>query len=281
MTEPEPISERDAIAANRELWDAWTGLHLQPTATYDVDGFVADPAGRPFDSIVRDVVGDVDGCRLLHLQCHFGLDTLRFALLGAQVTGIDFSPEAVAAARVLSERAGIPGTFVESDVRALPADVPEGAFDVVFTSYGTITWLPDLRDWARSITTRLAPGGRFHIIDMHPTLWIFDEEAEGPRFPIRYPYFSREVMRFDMHGSYAAPDADYHAPSYSWQHTFEEIVGSLLAEGLVLESLREYPKVAWKHAPFMVQDAEGFWTLPPDMPEVPLMFSLTARKAAD
>jgi SAM-dependent methyltransferase len=272
-----PDAPIDPIAANREMWDGWTRLHV-PSAYYDVDGFVADPASRPLDVIERDVVGDVSGKRLLHLQCHFGMDTLRLAVAGARVTGVDFSAEGIAEARKLAERLGIDATFVESDVCDLPAEVPAGAFDVVFTSFGAISWLPDLRPWAAMIARSLTPGGTFHVIDMHPTLWMFDEDTAEPPLPLRYSYFSAEVVPFEMHGTYAAPDADFHRVAYSWQHTFEEIVGSLIAEGLVIESLREYPRIAWRHVPYMTQDADGFWRLPAEAGDVPLMFSLTARK---
>lgn len=267
----------ELVESNRRLWNDWTGLHVG-SEHYDVEGFLADPSARPLDSVVRDVVGDVSGARLLHLQCHFGLDSLRLALMGAEVTGVDFSPAAIAAASDLSERAGIPATFVESDVCDLSAEVPAESFDVAFTSYGTITWLPDLRPWAEGIASRLVAGGRLHVIDLHPTLWMFDEEVAEPPMAVRYPYFGREAIRWEEHGSYAVPDADYQGESFSWQHTFEEIVGSLLSAGLAVESLREYPKIAWRHAPFMVQDAEGMWVLPPGACGIPLMFSVTARK---
>jgi SAM-dependent methyltransferase len=260
--------DAEGVSSNRDLWDAWTPHHVA-SGFYDVEGFVADPAAHPLDAVVREVVGDVAGRQLLHLQCHFGLDTLRLALLGAHVTGVDFSHQAIAAARVVAERIGVPAVFVESDVRALPDEVPLAAFDVVFTSYGVLSWLPDLRPWATSIASRLAPGGVFHLIEMHPALWIFDEEAPEPPLSVRYPYFSGGPLRFDEHGSYAAPDADVTAVSYSWAHPFEEILGSLLAEGLVIESLREYPKIAWRHIPYMVQDGDGFWRLPPVPPRSP------------
>jgi SAM-dependent methyltransferase len=265
------------VAANRELWESWAELHVD-SEFYDVEGFVADPASRPLDSIVRGVVGDVSGARLLHLQCHFGLDTLRFPLMGAEATGVDFSENAIRAARELSDRTGIPATFIHSDVRSLPDVVEPGAYDVVFTSYGTISWLPDLQGWARSIATRLKPGGRFHIVDMHPALWIFDEEIAEPPLQVRYSYFDREAIRFERTGSYAVPEADIVSVEHSWQHTLEDMVMALIGEGLAIDSLREYDKVTWQHMPFMVRDAEGFWVLPSGVPDIPLLFSLSAHK---
>ncbi len=279
-----PSEERNeedlaAVESNRTLWEAWADLHVG-SDFYDVEGFLADPASRPLDPIVLDLVGEVAGARLLHLQCHFGLDTIRFALMGAFATGVDFSETAIRAARELSDRSGVPATFVQSDVRSVPAVVEEESFDVVFTSYGTVTWLPDLAPWAATIASRLKPGGRFHIVDTHPTLWVFDEDLAEPPVQVRYSYFNRDAVRFERQGSYAVPHVDMLSVEHSWQHTFEDIVGSLLGEGLVIEELREYPKITWQHMPFMVQDADGYWVLPPDMPQIPLLFSLTARKPA-
>jgi SAM-dependent methyltransferase len=272
------LDTRDRIAANRELWQRWTALHV-PSDFYDVDGFVADPAARPFDRIIAELVGDVSGLRVLHLQCHFGMDSLRFPLLGAaEVTGLDFSSEAVAAARELSARMGIPATFVEGDVTSPPAEVPEGAFDLVFTSYGTISWFPDLEPWAHTIAGRLAPGGVFKIADGHPTLWIFDDAAEDPELRVRYSYFMREAFEWEEIGSYAAPGGERTGISHSWQHTFEDITGALIGAGLVIEQLREFPLLAWKYTPGMVEREPGLFGQPDGQPEVPLMFTLTARK---
>jgi SAM-dependent methyltransferase len=270
---------REEVAANLRLWDGWTDLHMTGTF-YDVEGFVADPTSRPFDWVTREVVGDVTGKRLLHLQSHIGIDTVRLALAGAiDVTGVDFSSRAVAAARSIARRLDLPIQFVQADVTELPNTVPEGAFDVVFTSHGTIMWLPELDGWARMIASRLAPGGVFHIIDIHPLLTLFDDFSEEPPLKVRYPYFSREPLYFEEHGSYADRTADFTAGSYAWQHTFSEIIGSLLSAGLQVQRLAEYPVVAWKVLEFMEQDDDGLWRLPPGVGDIPLMFSLSASRA--
>jgi len=269
---------RDETAANLKLWDGWTDLHMSGT-DYDVEGFISNPGARPFDWVTREVVGDVAGKRLLHLQCHIGIDTMRFVLGGAvNVTGVDFSPKAVAAARSVAARMDLPATFVQADVTALPEGVPREGFDIVFTSYGTIMWLPDLEPWADSIATRLAPGGVFHIIDAHPFMSVFDDVDPEPPLRVRYPYFTREPLYFEEHGSYADRDADFVAASYSWQHTFAEIIGVLVRRGLVVEAFREYPVVAWKALEFMVEDDAGLWRLPAGAGDIPLMFGLSVRK---
>jgi SAM-dependent methyltransferase len=272
---------KDEVAANLALWDGWADLHMAGT-DYDVAGFIADPQSRPFDWVTSGVVGDVAGKRLLHLQCHIGIDTLRFARAGAvDVMGVDFSPRAIAAATSLAESLELPVGFVQADVTDLPAEVPQGAFDVVFTSYGTIMWLPDLEAWGRMIASRLAPGGVFHIIDAHPFLSVFDDFAPEPPLRVIYPYFSREPLYFEEHGSYADRDADFVADSYAWQHTFTEIIGSLLKAGLRIRDFAEYPVVSWKALEFMEKDADGLWRMPEGTGDIPLMFSLTAEKPAD
>lgn len=267
---------REEVTANLELWDGWTDLHMAGTF-YDVEGFIADPASRPFDWVTRGVVGDVTGKRLLHLQSHIGIDTLGLALAGAvDVVGVDFSSRAVAAARSIARRLDLPVEFVQADVTDLPDTVPEAAFDIVFTSHGTIMWLPDLEGWARTIASRLVPGGTFHIIDVHPFLTIFDDFSEKPPLSVRYPYFSREPLYFEEHGSYADRDADFVADSYVWQHTLSEIIGALVGAGLRIQQLSEYPVVAWKVLEFMEQGDDGLWRMPPGAGDVPLMFSLSA-----
>src|SRR5450759_2928002 len=139
-------------------------------------------------------------------------------------------------------------------------------------------WLAYLDPWADSIASRLAPGGVFHIVDAHPFLTVFDDEAGAPPLRVRYPYFSREANYYRERGSYVDRAADFAADSYSWQHTFEEIVGVLARRGLVIGSLREYPVISWQAIDFMVPDTEGLWRLPPEAGDIPLMFSLSARK---
>lgn len=267
---------REEVAANLSLWDGWTDIHMSGSF-YDVEGFVADPASRPFDWVTRGVVGDVTGKRLLHLQSHIGIDTLGLALAGAvDVTGVDFSARAVEAARSIASRLDLPVRFVEADVTDLPDAVPEAAFDIVFTSHGTVMWLPDLEGWAHMIASRLAPGGVFHIIDVHPLLTLFDDFSEEPPLKVRYPYFSREPLYFEERGSYADRSADFTADSYVWQHTLSEIIGSLVGAGLRIERFSEYPVVAWKVLEFMEQDDDGLWRMPPGTGDIPLMFSLSA-----
>jgi SAM-dependent methyltransferase len=270
--------DAELIRANRELWDGWAELHVA-SDFYNVEGF---KAGRDtLDAVELEGVGDVRGKSLLHLQCHFGLDTMSWARRGARAAGVDFSENAVAHARRLARELGIEARFMLADVTdtaAVLAQLGGEQFDVVFTSHGTISWLPDLRPWARTVASALKPTGRFFISDCHPFTWVFDDERSDPGLEFRYEYFSREALRFEEKGSYAAPDADFRAVSYSWQHPFAEIVSSLAEAGLVIVSLREYPYLYWQWLPWMVKDAAGAYRMPDGVPEIPLMFSLVATK---
>ncbi len=260
--------------ANRRLWDAWTPTHIA-SEYYDVDGFKA--GHDTLDEVELAGVGDVTGRTLLHLQCHFGLDTLSWARRGATaVTGVDFSEPAVEFARGLAGELGLPARFILSDVYDAPEHLDGERFDVVFTSYGAISWLPDLGKWAEVVASSLKPGGRFFIAEHHPFIWVFDEGVAERELKFAYPYFGREALREEMTGSYADPESGVKTVSYSWQHGFEEIIGSLVGAGLRIESLREYPFLAFKWFEYMEKGEDGFWRMPADMPQLPLMFSLTA-----
>jgi SAM-dependent methyltransferase len=266
--------------ANRGLWDAWTRINLG-SRMYDVEAFAAG-RGRDLDPIARAGPGDVRGKSLLHLQCHFGMDTIRWARHGATVTGVDFSPEAIAAARALAARMGVPATFVECDLYDLPAAL-DRRFDVVFTSHGVLGWLPDLEGWARLIARYLVPGGTFFIVEAHPVLMCFDDRAAEPPLRLLYPYFhGSEPIREEHAGCYSDPAAPMTSVEHVWLHPLSEILGALLRAGLRIEAFEEYPFVSWRFFPWMEQGADGWWRLPADrrLPQgpgsLPLMFSLKA-----
>ncbi|MBN2379528.1 class I SAM-dependent methyltransferase [candidate division WOR-3 bacterium] len=266
----------EKIKANMYRWNDMVDVHAR-SSHYDLDGF---RKGRnTLNELVLKGVGDVKGKSLLHLQCHFGMDTLSWARLGAEVTGADFSPKAIDLARSLSRELGIPATFVCSEVDSLPENLAgKEDFDIVFTSEGVLCWLPDLKGWARVIAHFLKPGGIFYIQESHPFGNIFaDEEVED--FQIGYSYFKKPATRFEEQGSYADPDAIVeHTESFEWMHTMGEIINSLISAGLRIESLNEYPYIYGQRFPFLVKKDKGIWGLPGDREDVPIMFELKARK---
>lgn len=268
-------SHQDPIAANRRLWDARTPVHLR-SAYYDVEGF---RSGRSsLHDLEVDEVGDVAGRTLLHLQCHFGLDTLSWARLGARVTGVDFSSVAVTEARKLAAELGVEACFVESDIYGLP-DILTGTFDVVFTSYGALEWLPDITRWAQVACSFVRPGGLLYVAELHPTAMILSDEPGVRQLRIGYPYWSAgEPLRFEEEGTYADYDAPLKLPEYVWNHGLGEIVSGIVEAGLVLEFLHEHDRTVYQQLPFMQKGADGWWRLPPTMPALPLLFSLRARR---
>ena len=267
------------VAANKALWEEWTPIHVG-SEFYDVEGWKAGhgrDAMRPF---VLEEVGDVAGKDLLHLQCHFGLDTLSFARLGARVTGADFSERAVEQARLLAAETGLQASFVVSDVAELPAHL-EGDFDVVFTSFGVLGWLPDVPRWADVAAHFVRPGGCFYIAEAHPFAQVFDDDDTATEPRLRYHYWpSPEPLESPTDGSYADPAAHIEQPfEYYWQHSMGEIVTSLAAAGLRIEYLHEFPWIAWPMYPYLVETEPRTWRLPePFDGKLPLMFSLKATK---
>jgi SAM-dependent methyltransferase len=268
--------------ANRQMWNAWTPYHVE-SGFYDVEGFKQgqrrDRAGS--DALEIEAVGDVAGKSLLHLQCHFGLDTLAWARRGATVTGVDFAEEAIKMARALAVETGIPATFVHSDIYDLPERLG-GQFDIIFTSHGILSWLPDLRAWAQVIAHFLRPRGVFHIIEAHPFAMVFDDARGDGELRPAYPYFHEtEPTRSEGDGSYAAPTAPIKSVTYQWAHSMGEIVNSLIRAGLRIESLDEYPFVGWAMFPWMIERPDGFYELPPGQQRIPLMFALKASKPTE
>ncbi len=278
-SQPDASVPREAsFAANRSLWDVWTGIHAEGDF-YDLAGFREGGVRlRPYE---LEMVGDVAGRSLLHLQCHFGIDTLSWARLGARVTGADFSPAAIELATALAADLGVADArFVCSNLYDLPEHL-EGTFDVVYTSRGVLGWLPDIDGWARVVAHFLAPGGTFFITEAHPVFNTFENEGVAPgELRLAYPYFEHpEPLQFPVQGSYADPDADVgDQTEHGWDHGLGEIVTALIGHGLRIEALVEHPFLAWG-ADFLVEGPDGDWHLPPGTAgELPLMFSLRATK---
>lgn len=286
MTDPRPLQAADdhagSYATNQALWEAWTALHAAGEH-YDLEGFRAGGIRLRPEEIAA--IGDVTGRSLLHLQCHFGIDTLSWARLGARVTGADFSPAAIRLARELALDIGFPDArFVEANLYDLPS-VLDGVFDVVYTSRGVLGWLPDIRAWARVVAHFLAPGGTFYISEIHPVAQVFENEGVAPgELRLAYPYWEhRDPLVFEVKGSYADRDADVgDQREHSWDHGLGEIVTALIDAGLRIESLEEQPVLDWG-CDFLVETepGSGRYVLPPGTAgELPLMFSLRATKPA-
>jgi SAM-dependent methyltransferase len=268
----------DYVKTNQSLWDGWAEINFR-AASYRTEEFRA--GAIKLHAIEREEVGDVTGRTLLHLQCHFGLDTLSWARLGANVTGVDFSERGIAIARQLAEELHIPAEFICCDIYDLPRHL-DARFDIVFTSWGVLGWLPDLAAWAQLVARYLKPAGRFHLVEFHPALNAFDPpRSEGRMVPI-LPYFpGPEPQRWEETGSYADRDADFRHDSYNWPHSIAEILNSLIRAGLRLEHFNEFPYCAAELIPGAMREAEdGWWHLNDHPGSLPLAFSLKAVKSS-
>ena len=240
---------REELEINRNYWDEATEIHTRGNV-YGIDEFKSGLCR--LHRVEVEEVGDVRGKSLLHLQCHFGIDTLSWARRGAKVTGIDFSPQGIESAKHLSTESNVPADFICSNIYDLPNVLKAPAsFDIVYTSYGAINWLPDLAQWGEIISHFLKPGGFFYIAEAHPTARMFptDDDAKGdvdPRRPF-FPYFHDPAgIRWPGSADYANPNAVHKIESHEWQHSMGAIINSLIDAGLTIEWLHEFPYCAGK-----------------------------------
>jgi SAM-dependent methyltransferase len=263
------------LKANQKRWDELTLEHID-APFYDLEGF---KAGKDrLRSIELNELGDVSGKSLLHLQCHFGLDTLAWARRGAEVVGVDFSEEAISLAKTLSQELRIPAAFYCTDIYKLP-DILSDQFDIVFTSYGVLHGLPDLKRWGELIADYLKTGGIFYIVEDHPSFRTFRELPDGTLQPARKYFYADEPQRIKWTGSYATEGEGTKGVSYVWDHSMGEILNSLISAGLQIEFLHEFPYAARAKISFMQQGDDGWWRLPPPSHRtIPFLFSLQARK---
>lgn len=268
------IALDEYLQPNRDLWDRWTVEH-EKSPFYDLAGFRAGK--ERLHSIELSELGDVTGKTLLHLQCHFGLDTLAWARRGAIVTGADFSDASIALARSLNQDLQIPAQFYCADIYRLP-DVLAGQFDIVFASYGVLHWLRDLRRWGQIVAHFVRPGGIFYIVEDHPFFRVFRAGADAELKAERPYFFSEMPERVERTGSCATGNQGEVATFYIWNHTLGEVLNALIDAGLAVEFLHEHPYAARAKFPFMVQDADGWGRLPVGHGTVPFLFSLQARK---
>ena len=225
--------------------------------------------------VERREVGDVAGKTLLHLQCHFGLDTMSWARLGAKATGVDFSDAAIDLARSLRDDLKLDTRFIHSNIYDLP-DALNERFDIVFTSYGVLCWLPDLDGWAAVVARYLKSGGVFYIIDGHPAMNVFEESEAGELRPT-YPYFHKEFLWEGGEASYAGSEI-IESPVYEWHHSLGEIVTALIGAGLRIEYLHEFAFSTYRAYPMMEKGSDGLWRFPERNDSFPQLFSIRATK---
>jgi SAM-dependent methyltransferase len=270
----------DYTQGNRAIWDAWVAHDLESDHHKDVARFRA--TGSSLRPIERAELGDVAGKSLLHLMCNMGSETLSWARLGARVTGVDLSPEAIARAGALAAEAGLPARFVCTDAYALPEALGDERFDVVFASYGVLFWLADLDRFARIIADRLNPGGIFCLVEMHPmsnTLRMDELDPQGRTFRAEGPYAYQAEPTMERVRIATAEGAPEDRSLALWSYSIGDVLTALLSAGLRLQSFREHPMAHYRRYPVLEPREDDYWHWPAGACDLPLLFSLRAIKA--
>lgn len=263
-------SASNYIEINKKSWNNRTDSHLK-SDFYDLDGFIAGKSS--LNQIELELLGDIKGKNILHLQCHFGQDTISLSRLNAKVTGIDLSDKAINNAVELSKKMDSDTSFICCDIYDLPNHLNE-EFDIVFASYGTIGWLPDLDKWATIVSNFLKPSGKFVFVEFHPVVWMFDDNFEK----IGYNYFNSGAITETENGTYADREAKISQEYVMWNHGISEVVNNLIKNGLEIESLNEYDyspyncfnqTIEFEPKKFRIKHLEN---------KIPMVYSIVAKK---
>ncbi|TMI65102.1 MAG: class I SAM-dependent methyltransferase [Bacteroidetes bacterium] len=257
--------------ANKNLWNQRTAVH-KDSEFYNLAAFKAGE--NVLTPIELNEIGDVKGKSLLHLQCHFGMDTLNFSRMGAKCTGIDLSDGAIKLAQEINDELKLDAKFVCCNVLDTSEYIKE-QFDIVFTSYGTIGWLPDLKPWAKMIAQRMKPDGFFYIAEFHPVMWMFDDDFTH----IKYAYENQEVIVTENEGTYTDRNADIKGKEYSWNHSISEVLNALVATGLKIEFFNEHMYSPYPCFRNTVETEKGKWHIKGMEGKLPMVYSLKAVKS--
>lgn len=255
---------------NKATWNEKVKVHSK-SEMYDLEAFKKGKS-----SLMRyelKALGDVKGKSLLHLQCHFGQDTLSWSRLGAKCVGVDLSDEGVKLAQQLNEELNLDAEFVCCNVLDT-SDYVKDKFDIVFTSYGTIGWLPDLKPWTKMIVQRLKKGGVFYIAEFHPIVWMFDYTEGKPI--MKYGYMQDEVIYDEYEGTYANQSSKMISKEYGWNHGLGEVVSALTEAGLHIDYLKEHDESPYDVLPDLIETKSGNYATKDKL--YPLIFEIKARK---
>ena len=262
--------EQNYLEINRHSWNNRVDIHLK-SQFYNLEGFLAGESS--LNEIELNLLGDVKGKAILHLQCHFGQDTISLGRLGAHVTGIDLSEKAIAQAQQIAEDMKSSEKFICCDVYELPNYLGE-KFDIVYTSYGTIGWLPDLDKWAEIISMFLKPGGQFVFVEFHPVVWMFDDNFEK----IGYRYFNSGAIIETENGTYADKQAAIAQTSVTWNHSVGEVLNSLINSGLEIKLLEEFDYSPYNCFNKTVESESGKYRIDHLDNKIPMVYAIIATK---
>ena len=247
---------------NKNSWNKRVATHVN-SKFYDVPGFLS--GNTSLNEIELSALPDVNGLSLLHLQCHFGLDSLSWARLGADVTGVDISDEAIKKANELKIKAQLKAEFVTADIYTF-GEANKKQFDVVYTSYGAICWLPDLNRWAEVVSKCLKPGGTFYMAEFHP---IIDLLAG-------YDYFHQAEPDISLEDTYTENcDGSKHEFAV-WAHPLSDVITALIKAGLLIESVNEFDYSPYNCFDGMQEKQTGRFYLEHKGHHVPMVYSIKA-----
>jgi SAM-dependent methyltransferase len=270
MSMPEKKPEQNYIDINRESWNNRTEIHVK-SAFYDLDGFLK--GNSSLNDIELSLLGDIKGKTVLHLQCHFGQDTISLSRLGAKVTGVDLSDIAIEKAKQIAKDTESNATFICCDIYDLPNHLNE-KFDIVFTSYGTIGWIPDLDKWAKIASDFLRPNGQFVFVEFHPVVWMFDDDFEA----LAYRYFNSGAIVETEIGTYADKNADIKQSYVMWNHSISEVINNLIKHGLEIKSFDEFDYSPYNCFNKTIEFAPKKFRIKHLADKIPMVYAINAER---
>ncbi|MTG98240.1 MULTISPECIES: class I SAM-dependent methyltransferase [Myroides] len=259
----------DYIQVNKKTWNEKVDLHIE-SEFYNMKDFLKGKSS--LNDIELDLLGDVKGKKILHLQCHFGQDTLSLARMGAEVTGVDLSEVAIEKANALTQQLGLNARFICSDIYALPTMLSE-QFDIVYTSYGVLGWLPDMFQWAKVVSRYLKVDGKFVLVEFHPFVWMYDYNFSE----IAYSYFNVEDIVEVESGTYADKDAHKTFKTVNWNHSLSDVMQGLISNGLTISVFQEFNYSPYPCFNQIIEIAPGKYQIKPLGDKVPLVYAIEAH----
>ncbi len=264
------MGRQDYVNKNRQLWNKRVDVHVQ-SAFYDNERFLQGKS--TLNAIELGLLGDVQGKTILHLQCHFGQDSISLARMGAKVTAVDFSDQAIEKGRLFAAQTDVRVEFICCDIYDL-SDYLDKQFDIVFTSYGTIGWLPDLDRWGTVVSRFLKPYGKFVFVEFHPVVWMFDDDFTR----IAYPYASSEPFVETQTGTYTDVDAPIELEYVNWNHGIGNVLNALIGHGLTVVSLEEFDYSPYNCFRHTIEYEPGKFRVKHLGDKVPMVYALEAIK---
>ncbi len=258
------------LQLNKDAWNEKVAVHIA-SDFYDVAGFMK--GNTSLKEIELALLGDVKDLKILHMQCHFGQDTISLARMGAEVTGVDFSEAAIKAANELNTKCGTNAKFICADIYSLPEHLNQ-SFDLIFTSYGTIGWLPNIDEWAKVVAHFLKPGGKFVFVEFHPVIWMYDNDFKD----VTYNYFKSDPIIETENGTYANTEADISTTTISWNHSISSVVNNLIAQKLVINTLNEYDFSPFNCFNHTIELSPNKFVIKPFGNKIPMVYAIVATK---